>query len=181
MRKKGYTTANLFLSNPMRNAASASAATSVPLPASFPVTAYSLTIAWTVKVFLRISFGINQRRYTESIRKKNLRCSTWCVVKHTSFWKHISRRGVDLQQKMMSFSTITKTLLKQARNIALRHYMNIIKIGRVGWRNSWPITTWYNVDVWVGRFNRWVKLLVISYKMKNKRAWDFSCFMHNRT
>lgn len=35
-------TANLFFSTPIRNAASASAAKKLPVPASFPVTAYSL-------------------------------------------------------------------------------------------------------------------------------------------
>jgi len=41
---------NLFLSNPMRNAASAKAAISVPRPASLPVTAYSLTIAYEIRI-----------------------------------------------------------------------------------------------------------------------------------
>ena len=35
----------LFFSNPIRNAASANAARRLPVPASFPVTAYSLTNA----------------------------------------------------------------------------------------------------------------------------------------
>lgn len=36
---------DLFFSNPIRNAASANAARRLPWPASFPVTAYSLTKA----------------------------------------------------------------------------------------------------------------------------------------
>ncbi len=43
--KKKKNTANLFFSTPIRNAPSASAARRLPLPASFPVTAYSLTKA----------------------------------------------------------------------------------------------------------------------------------------
>lgn len=39
---------NLFFSSPIRNPASASAAKKLPVPASFPVTAYSLTKAWNV-------------------------------------------------------------------------------------------------------------------------------------
>lgn len=39
---------DLFFSNPIRNPASANAARKLPVPASFPVTAYSLTKAWSV-------------------------------------------------------------------------------------------------------------------------------------
>jgi hypothetical protein len=70
---------NLFFSNPTRNAASASAATSVPLPASFPVTAYSLTIACRLTVlhesFLALKLPQNTAEAGISVE----------ILKHTTF------------------------------------------------------------------------------------------------
>lgn len=48
MLKRKINKKDLFFSRPIRNAASASAAKRLPVPASFPVTAYSLTKAWNV-------------------------------------------------------------------------------------------------------------------------------------
>lgn len=84
---------NLFFSSPIRNPASANAAKRLPAPASFPVTAYSLTKAWSILIAKRRTIN----KSYES-RPPYLGTITWCMIKLMSHRIHVARRCIYLNK-----------------------------------------------------------------------------------
>lgn len=99
----------LFLSNPIRNPASPSAARKLPLPASFPVTAYSLTKAWK-RAISRHLIRINTKKVLSQQKMENkesmhLRLTTWRVIKMMTSRENVAGTCINLTKKIKILKT----------------------------------------------------------------------------